>query len=110
MYNKFKVGPNVREIRNNRGITIAKASDLTGISEEMIAKIEQGNRNMTMQTMFALMEAYDVDANTLLGVSAKDMSIDSRLSALPQGQRNYFTSSFLFMLEQATDAKQEVFA
>lgn len=108
MYNRFVVGPNLRNIRKDRGLTIAQVGIMTGISDEMIAKIEQGNRNMTIQTMFAFMEAYEVDANTLLCVRNNNNSIDERLAAMAKPQREYFTGSFLYMLEQVKGYEREV--
>lgn len=110
MYNMFEVGPNIRAIRKGRGLTIEKVADKSGISEVTLCKLEQGNRNLTLKNMFALMSVYKVDANTLLGVSVEETedSIDMKLLLLSKTQRAYFKKTFLFMLNGVTDALKEV--
>ena len=52
------------------------------------------------------MNAYDVDANTVLDiktVSNKEDSIDSRLAMLPDKQRAYFRKTFSYMLDNAAN-------
>ena len=50
------------------------------------------------------MNAYEVDANTVLDIKAtynKEDSIDSRLDLLPDKQKAYFKETFLYMLDNA---------
>lgn len=100
-YDGYTVGPVLRNLREDRGITVEGLSTITGISTSAIKQIEQGGRNLSMKNLYILMEAYEVDANTILSVpvSEKTNSIDQRLGQLPQKQRDYFTKSFIFMLE-----------
>lgn len=102
-YNGYEVGPVLRNIRKNRNLTVDKVSELAGISTSAINQIEQGGRNLSMKNLFLLMEVYQVDANTLLGIEPhKDMvSIDQRLKGFSEEKREYFLGSFLFMLENA---------
>lgn len=104
-YNSFKVGPVLRSLRKNRKITLNKLSEQMGISQSSIKQIEQGGRSLTMKTLFLFMEAYDVDANTILQIeknNEKD-SLDQRLKLLEDDQREYFMKTFHFMLDQAQD-------
>lgn len=102
-YNGYDVGPVLRELRKDKGLTIDKVCEITGISTSTLSQLEQGGRNLSMRNLYVLMDVYEVDANTILAVtpSKNKDSIDKRLSSLSQKQRDYFTSSFLFMLEQA---------
>ncbi len=58
---------------------------------------------MTIDTLLRLMEIFDCDANTLLGMGkVKDTdSIDYKLSCLPSDKRDYLEKTFTFMIEQA---------
>lgn len=102
-YNGIESGPVLRSLRKDRNLTIDKVCELSGISASTINQLEQGGRNLSMRTLYILMEIYEVDANTILSLKpAKgSVSIDERLSKMSPKQRDYFTNSFLFMLEQA---------
>lgn len=102
-YNGCKNGPILRRIRQNKNLTVDKVCEIAGISTSTLNQIEQGGRNLSMKTLFVLMEVYQVDANTILNISPaeKEDSIDKRLNELSKAQRDYLKKSFLFMLEQA---------
>lgn len=96
-------GPLLRDIRKQRNLTIDKVCEITGISASTLKQIEQGGRNLSMRTLYILMEVYEVDANTMLSIRTRrnQASIDERLKQLPVKQREYFTKTFLYMLDQA---------
>ena len=102
-YEGYMVGPVLRKLRLERGLSILQASDLTGLSTSSLNQIEQGGRNMSMKSLFLFMEAYDTDANTVLDIKArqKEDSIDSKLAMLPEKQQDYFKKTFLLMLDNA---------
>lgn len=102
-YEGYMVGPVLRKLRLERGLSILQASDLTGLSTSSLNQIEQGGRNLSMKSLFLFMEAYDTDANTVLDIKArqKEESIDSILATLPEKQQDYFKRTFLLMLENA---------
>lgn len=100
-YDGYAVGPVLRNLRTDRKITVERLSDMTGISTSAIKQIEQGGRNLSMKNLYIMMEAYGVDANTILNIQVTENkeSIDQRLSRLPKSQRDYFAKTFLFMME-----------
>lgn len=102
-YNGCENGPVLRTLRKNKNLTIDKVCELTGISASTLSQLEQGGRNLSMRILYILMEVYEVDANTMLSLEPvkNPVSIDAKLNKLSQKQREYFTNSFLFMLEQA---------
>lgn len=103
-YEGYMVGPALRKLRIERGLSILQASNLTGMSTSSLNQIEQGGRNMSMKSLFLFMEAYDTDANTVLDIKVEQEtndSIDSRLAMLPDKQQVYFRKTFLLMLENA---------
>ena len=102
-YEGYMVGPALRKLRTDRGLSILQASNL---STSSLNQIEQGGRNLSMKSLFLFMNAYDVDANTVLDiktVSNKEDSIDSRLAMLPDKQRAYFRKTFSYMLDNAAN-------
>lgn len=103
-YEGYMVGPALRKLRTDRGLSILQASDLTGLSTSSLNQIEQGGSNMSMKSLFMFMEAYDTDANTVLDIKTKQEvkdSIDYKLEKLPEKQQVYFRKTFQFMLENA---------
>lgn len=102
-YNGCENGPVLRSIRKQKKLTVDKVCEITGISTSTLNQIEQGGRNLSMRTLFILMEAYEVDANTMLNIPPNNSedSIDKKLDCLSKTQRDYFRKSFLFMLEHA---------
>ncbi len=102
-YDGCKVGPVLRRLRKERKMTVDYVSEVTGLSTSTINQLEQGGRNLSMKSLYILMDAYQVDANTVLALEPKvsEHPIDDFLNKLPQEKRDYFSKSFLYMLDQA---------
>lgn len=45
------IGMQIRMARNNAGMTMARLSELTGISQPHLSRIEQGKMNITIETV-----------------------------------------------------------
>lgn len=73
------VGPVIRKVRLERGLSIMKASNLTGMSTSRLNQIEQGNRSISMKIWFAFMSAYGVDVNTLLDIKSNSIDLYKRI-------------------------------
>lgn len=102
-YDGFVVGPGIRAMRKKSTYTLEELSEKTGISVSNIKRIEQGNRNLSMRNLYGIMDAFEVDANTVLNIKPvrNKYSIDERLDNLDEKQRDYFFKTFSFMLDQA---------
>ncbi len=101
-YQPYMIGPVIRKLRKDRKITVESLSEMIGMSTSSINQIERGGRGLTMETLFSLMEVFECDANTILDLTEKPATaIDYRLMRLDSGKREYLTSSFVFMLDQA---------
>lgn len=102
-YDGFVVGPRIRAMRKKSTYTLESLSEKTGISVSNIKRIEQGNRNLSMRNLYEIMEAFEVDANTVLNINPvrNRYSIDERLDGLDEKQRDYLFKTFSFMLDQA---------
>ena len=46
-YEGYMVGPALRKLRTDRGLSILQASNLTGLSTSSLNQIEQGGRNLS---------------------------------------------------------------
>ena len=108
-YDGYTVGPNLRQLRKDKKLSVYQVSELTGLSNSSINQIEQGGRGLSMNGLYLLMDAYQCDANKLLNIEETDTkmnknedSIDSRLSELPVEQQNQLRHIFEFMIKQAT--------
>lgn len=108
-YDGYEIGPNLRQIRKDRKLSVYQVSEMSGLSNSSITQIEQGGRGLSMKTLYLLMSVYQCDANTLLNIEETDsdtdkkgQSIDSMLALLSPEQQNYLRKTFEFMIEQAT--------
>ena len=74
------VGPRLRELRQQRGATLASVSALTGISVSTLSRLESGGRKPTLELLLALARAYQVPLDELVGVPPPG---DPRVRARP---------------------------
>ena len=61
------VGPRLRALRRNRGITLADLSVTTGISESTLSRLESGQRRANLELLLPLARAYGVPLDDLVG-------------------------------------------
>ena len=60
MANHYDIAYNIRHLREQKGITIEKLAELAGVSANHIAKVESGNRNLSMQSYTNILRALNV--------------------------------------------------
>ncbi|WP_433274540.1 helix-turn-helix domain-containing protein [Actinosynnema sp. CS-041913] len=61
------VGPRLRALRRDRGITLADLAVTTGVSESTLSRLEGGQRRATLELLLPLARAYDVPLDDLVG-------------------------------------------
>ena len=66
-YEGYKVGENIKKLREKDNMNIGDLSDLVGKSESHIIQIERGARKMSIDLLYEMMDVLDADANTILG-------------------------------------------
>lgn len=59
-------GRRLREIRLSKGMGSKKLAEMAGIAERTLLEVEEGKRQATEETLFAVCKALKVDAGTLL--------------------------------------------
>ncbi|CAM4005716.1 XRE family transcriptional regulator [Nocardia ninae] len=61
------VGPRLRALRRQRGITLAELAAKTAISESTLSRLESGRRRATLELLLPLARAYDVPIDDMVG-------------------------------------------
>ncbi|MEU0136681.1 XRE family transcriptional regulator [Streptomyces sp. NPDC006296] len=61
------IGPRLRALRQQRGITLAALSKTTGISESTLSRLEGGSRKANLELLLPLALAYQVPLDELVG-------------------------------------------
>ncbi|GAB2578051.1 XRE family transcriptional regulator [Streptomyces capparidis] len=61
------LGPRLRALRQERGITLAELARSTGISESTLSRLESGGRRPNLELLLPLARAYGVPLDDLVG-------------------------------------------
>lgn len=61
------VGPRLRRVREQRGLTLTDAAEVTGISKSTLSRLETGQRRPSLELLLPLAEAYRVPLDDLVG-------------------------------------------
>lgn len=61
------VGPRLRALRRDRGLTLAELAATTGVSESTLSRLESGQRRATLELLLPLARTYDVPLDDLVG-------------------------------------------
>ena len=62
-----QVGPRLKELRAQRGITLTALADKTGISKSTLSRLETGQRKASLELLLPLADAYRVPLDDLVG-------------------------------------------
>lgn len=62
-----QVGPRLRQLRAQRGITLADLAEATGISKSTLSRLENGQRKASLELLLPLASAYRVPLDDLVG-------------------------------------------
>ncbi|MGH3496374.1 MAG: helix-turn-helix domain-containing protein [Nocardioidaceae bacterium] len=61
------VGPRLRKVRKQRGITLTDVAERTGISKSTLSRLENGQRRPSLELLLPLAQAYRVPLDDLVG-------------------------------------------
>lgn len=61
------VGPRLKRLRTQRGVTLADLSGATGISKSTLSRLETGQRRPSLEVLLPLAQAYRVPLDELVG-------------------------------------------
>ena len=62
-----QVGPRLKAIRTQRGVTLTALSRATGISKSTLSRLENGQRKPSLELLLPLAQAYRVPLDDLVG-------------------------------------------
>ncbi|MEV4094211.1 helix-turn-helix domain-containing protein [Streptosporangium saharense] len=62
-----RVGPRLRKIRAQRGVTLAALSEATGISKSTLSRLEAGQRRPSLELLLPIAQAHQVPLDELVG-------------------------------------------
>ncbi len=62
-----QVGPRLKQIRTQRGVTLTALSDATGISKSTLSRLENGQRRPSLELLLPLAQAHRVPLDDLVG-------------------------------------------
>jgi transcriptional regulator with XRE-family HTH domain len=62
-----QVGPRLKRLRSQRGITLTALADATGISKSTLSRLESGQRRPSLELLLPLAQAYRVPLDDLVG-------------------------------------------
>ncbi|NMN97276.1 helix-turn-helix transcriptional regulator [Nocardiaceae bacterium YC2-7] len=74
------VGPRLRAVRMDRGVTLAQLAENTGISVSTLSRLESGQRRPTLELLLPLAQAHMLPLDELVGAPATG---DPRIHAKP---------------------------
>jgi transcriptional regulator with XRE-family HTH domain len=61
------VGPRLRQVREQRGLTLTEAAGQTGISKSTLSRLENGQRRPSLELLLPLAQVYRVPIDDLVG-------------------------------------------
>ncbi|WP_017600881.1 helix-turn-helix domain-containing protein [Nocardiopsis lucentensis] len=62
-----EVGPRLRRLRTERGLTLAALSEVTGISRSTLSRLESGQRRPSLELLLPISQAHQVPLEELVG-------------------------------------------
>ncbi|MGA5699743.1 helix-turn-helix domain-containing protein [Peterkaempfera bronchialis] len=62
-----EVGPRLRSLRTQRGVTLAALAEATGISKSTLSRLESGQRRPSLELLLPIAQAHQVPLDELVG-------------------------------------------
>jgi transcriptional regulator with XRE-family HTH domain len=62
-----QVGPRLKRLRTQRGVTLTSLAAATGISKSTLSRLETGQRRPSLELLLPLAQTYDVPLDDLVG-------------------------------------------
>nr|WP_319534121.1 helix-turn-helix transcriptional regulator [uncultured Vibrio sp.] len=91
----------LKELRSSKGLTQSELADLCGLRLGEISKIERGQTNPKLSTLYSLMDGLNCSPNEIFGqcVLSRDLLLlKSRFESLPDENKRVL----LFLIDKVT--------
>lgn len=100
-YQGWKVGENIRKLREEHNLSMADFCEKFGKSESHMRMVELGHRKISLDMLLDLTDFFGTDSDHILGIDAKtdEQSVDAMLEKLPVNQRKYIVNVVTQMIE-----------
>ncbi|ONI87531.1 XRE family transcriptional regulator [Actinosynnema sp. ALI-1.44] len=86
------VGPRLKHIRTERGITLGDLAETTGISKSTLSRLESGQRKPTLELLLPIAQAHQVPLDELVGApEVGDPRVRLKPRRIRQHDGNYAT-------------------
>lgn len=115
-YNNIVIGDSIRELRKAHHMTQMELAEKLGISFTHCSQLEQGRHKMSVDLLFRMMTLFQVDANTILGITETEeernaklfSGIQDKIDGLEPKQREQFLNSCKLMLDGFAARKESM--
>jgi transcriptional regulator with XRE-family HTH domain len=81
-----EVGPRLKRVRTERGVTLAELSAATGISKSTLSRLESGQRKPSLELLLPIAQAHQVPIDELVG--APEIG-DPRVRLVPRRMKRH---------------------
>lgn len=69
------IGENLKKMRNERGLSLDKASEITGVSKAMLAQIERGDSVPTVTTLWKIANGFKISFSSLINQKTSKIQV-----------------------------------
>ena len=91
---------NLKQIREDRGFSLDKMSEITGVSRSMICQIERGESSPTLATIFKITNSLKISLSELTSKKRSSINVVDKNSIDPVCEdNNHFRAYTLFPFE-----------
>ncbi|CAM2952577.1 helix-turn-helix transcriptional regulator [Hathewaya histolytica] len=108
----LSIGKKLKGLRNSKGYTLKKLSDLSGISVSFISDIENGRRNPSIENLQKICNALSVDISYFFDDVNRNCSEEHKINKNENAQYNEFIKSageFFMNDGVAEEDKEKIF-
>lgn len=79
----FTISQNIKQIREQKKLTLDAAANVTGVSRSMLAQIEKGEANPTISVLWKIANGYKVSFTSLIEQAANPAEVIRADAVLP---------------------------
>jgi len=102
-YEGLAVGMKIRQLRKDKGMSIAELSEQADKSVSHMNMVELGHHKLSLDMLYDLMSVFNVDPNSILDITKEQqsvVSVDSLLIGLTPGQQEYIAGVVSYMVKK----------
>jgi len=87
----MNIGRKLKRIRNNKGLSLSKLEEVTGVSKSMLGQIERGESNPTVKTLWKIAKGLNVSFSAFVEENKAKVSVVSsdQVNPLLEGEGQF---------------------